>query len=379
VLLVGAALLARSFIAQQRADRGYDPANLLTAHIPMPAGDSLERRTQTLERLVARLQALPGVVAAGFGNALPLVTSGGYRGFKLRPPVNPSTEVEVSLLQRTVNPGYFAALGLRLRAGRAFTDQDTMTSPTVIVVNRSFASKYLGPDPIGQVVPNLGMCRGNDDRWQVIGLVDDMAQGGPGDEPQSEVFMPARQIGCVTAMNDAIVVMRTTGDPVAYGSTVRALLRAEAPALAVNSMMTMEERLGANLARPRLYAVALGGFSVFALVIAAAGLFGVLSYSVAQRTREIGIRTALGAGPRQIVRLVLSQAAAIAAGGLAAGLWLSALAAKLVSRLLYGVTPTDPASFALVTLLIVIVCVCACLLPALRAARLDPLDALRDA
>ena len=121
-----------------------------------------------------------------------------------------------------------------------------------------------------------------------------------------------------------------------------------------------------------------GGFSVFALVIAAAGLFGVLSYTVAQRTREIGIRTALGARPLHIVRLVLAQAAMMAAGGLIAGLWSSALASKLVSRLLYGVAPTDPVSFAMVALLVVLVCACACLLPALRAARLDPIDALRD-
>jgi putative ABC transport system permease protein len=342
----------------------------------MQSGYSLERRMQTMERVVARLQPQPGVIAAGFGNALPLLTSGGFRGFTFRPPVNPSTEIEVSLMQRVVSPGYFSALGLRVKAGRTFTDQDTMTSPMVIVVNRSFASKYLGANPLGQVVPDLGMCRDHE-RWNVVGVVDDMAQGGPADEPQAEIFMPARQIACAGAISDAIVVIRTAGDPASYSQTLRGLLREEAPALAVESMMTMEERLGANLARPRLYAVALGGFSVFALVIAAAGLFGVLSYSVAQRTREIGIRTALGARPRQIVRLVLGQAAAIAVGGLAAGLWLSALAAKLVSRLLYGVTPTDFLSFGVVTILVVLVCACACVLPALRAARLDPLDALR--
>ena len=145
-----------------------------------------------------------------------------------------------------------------------------------------------------------------------------------------------------------------------------------------HSATIVGERRSANLARPRLYAIALGGFSVFALVIAGAGLFGVLSYSVAQRTREIGIRTALGAGPLRIVRLVLGQAAAVAGAGLITGLWLATLGAKLVSRLLYGVTSTDFVSFAVVAIVVVLVCACACLLPALRAARLDPLDALRE-
>ena len=174
VLLVLASLLGRTFIALLHADRGYDPRNLLTARIPLPAGFSSERRTQLLETLMTRLQAMPGVTDAAFANALPLLTSGGFRAFRMRPPLDPSVEVDVNAIQRVVSPGYFAALGLRVAAGRRFEDGDAMTSPMVIVVNRSFAAAYLGPSPLGAMVPN-SMCRGDHDRWKVVGVIDDAA------------------------------------------------------------------------------------------------------------------------------------------------------------------------------------------------------------
>jgi hypothetical protein len=172
VLLIGAALLSRSFTALLQADRGYDPAHLLTARLPMP-GMTLERRTEVLETLAARLGSLPGVRTAAFGNALPLLTAGGFRPIKMRPPSNPAIEIDVNMIQRVVSPGFFAALGLRLTAGRSLAETDVKTSPDVIVVNRSFATKYLGDRPVGAVVPNLGMCRGDHDRWEVVGVVDD--------------------------------------------------------------------------------------------------------------------------------------------------------------------------------------------------------------
>ena len=377
VLLVGAALLARSFAALLRADRGYDPSNVLTARVSFPPGSTMERRTALLERVVERVGALPGVRAAAYGNALPLLMSGGFRGFRMRPPVDPSVEVDVNVIQRVVSPGYFAALGLRVTAGRALSAADTLTSSNAIVVNRSFAARYLGAAPLGAVVPNLGMCRGNQDRWEVVGVVDDMRQSAAFDRAEPEVFVPARQAGCANALNQAIVAVRTSGDPLLYAATLRRAVREQDPWLPVDSVTTLEDRVTTALARPRLYAVVLAGFSAFAVAIAAVGVFGVLSYSVAQRSREIGVRTALGARPSDIVRLVLRQATIVAAAGIGAGLWIAYALSSALSAVLYGVNPHDGATFAAAAVALALVAALACLVPARRAARVDPLDAMR--
>jgi predicted permease len=376
MLLIGGALLARSFVALLHADRGYDPANLLTARIPLPTAYSMERRGQLLDELVASLASAPGVRDVGYGNALPLLSSGGFRAFRMHPPADPSLEIDVNTIQRVVSPGYFRALALRVKAGRALSEGDTMSAPQVVVVNRSFAARYLGARPLGAVVPNLGMCRGDQDRWEVVGVVDDMRQTGVGDEPQPEIFMPFRQIGCPQAIPDPVVVVRTAADPAPYAVVLRRLLKERAPSLALDSVLTMEERVMTTLARPRLYAVVLVGFSAFALVIAAVGLFGALSYSVAQRAREIGVRTALGARAIDIVALVVRQAAVIAGAGIAFGLALAIAAVRSLSVFLYGVTAYDTVTFVAVPLVIVGVAIAACVVPARRAARIDPLVAI---
>jgi putative ABC transport system permease protein len=377
VLLIGASLLMRSFSALLHADRGYDPRNLLTARMPLPDGFSMERRTALLEALMARLRTVPGVSETAFANALPLLSAGGFRAFRMRPPSDPSAEYDVNAMQRVVSPGYFAALGLRLIAGRTLVDGDTMTSPPVIIVNRSFAAKYLGPRPVGAVVPNLGMCRGNDDRWAVVGVVDDMRQGSVVDAPQPELFMPYAQVGCAAAVPDPILVIRTVDDPAPYAATLRQLIREQAPALALDGVMTMDERVTTNLAKPRLYAVVLAGFAAFALAIAGVGVFGVLSYGVAQRSRELGVRSALGARPADIVTLVLGQVAAIAVCGLGLGLVLAFVLSRSLTAVLYGVHPHDRASFLVAPAILAIVTAIACAGPVRRAARIDPLQAMR--
>jgi putative ABC transport system permease protein len=378
VLLVGAALLTRSFVALLHADRGYDPNNLLTAQIPLPPDVSVAHRTQLLDRVVARLRSTPGVKNAAFGNALPLLSSGGFRAFQMRRPADPSVMVEVNAIERVVSPEYFAALGLRMIAGRTFMDSDTMTSQESIVVNRSFAATYLGPHPLGESVPNLGMCRGDRDQWLVVGIVDDMRQGALGDPPQPEVFLPHRQVACAAAMPDPILVVRTFDDPSRSVAALRTIVREEAPFAALDSVMTMEDRVMNSLAKPRLYAVVLGAFAAFALTIAAVGLFGVLSYSVAQRTREIGLRTALGARPGAIVGLVVRQACAVAASGIGIGLAMAMAAVKALSTQLYGIDPYDVPTFVAVALALGLMALIAAVTPAHRAARVDPLTALRS-
>ena len=382
VLLVGAGLLGRSLQALIAVDRGYDPSNLLTARLPLPPNSTFAATGALLEDIAGRLRALPGVTHASFGNALPLVSAGSMSGFTTRLPRDPATPASVQALHRTVHPDYFAAMRLRLRAGRPLDDRDTATSQPVLVVNRSFAEQYLGEDPVGRRLP-LSLYRQAD--WEIVGVVEDMKQGGletagiitTNDAAQPEIFSSYRQFGEMRP-SSIFFVARTDGDPAAIIPALRALVRERAPALVVESIMTMEDRVAASLARPRAYALVLTAFAISALAIAAVGLFGVLSYGVAQRSREIGVRTALGARTADVIRLVLRSAIRITTAGLAAGLAAAAVLTQLLSKVLHGVSPWDPTTFLLVPLLLASAAALASIVPARRAARIDPWRALRD-
>jgi putative ABC transport system permease protein len=381
VLLIGAGLLGRSLQSLIDIDRGYDPGNLLTARLPLPSGSTFATRETLLQDITNRLRTLPGVTHASFGNALPLVSAGGMSGFTARLPRDPSTMAKVQTLHRTVDPGYFAALGLRLRAGRLLTDRDTERSQPVLVVNKSFADQYLGDDPIGRRLP-LSLYRQAE--WEIVGVVDDMKQGGletagfvtTADAAQPEMFSSYRQFGEVRP-ESVFFVARAVGDPSALAPAVRAIVREQAPSLVLDSVLTMEARLMSSLSRPRAYALVLGGLAAFALAIAAVGLFGVVSYTVAQRSREIGVRTALGAQTGNIVALVLRSGLTITAAGLAAGTAAAALLVQSLSKILYGVRPFDPITFLAVPLVLTLAAAVACVAPARRAARIDPIRALR--
>lgn len=302
-----------------------------------------------------------------------------------RPAARPDVEVNVQAAQRVVSPDYFGAMRLRLVAGRTLTDADTPTTPPVIVVNRTFARQYLGEHPIGFHIPQRGPRAGGirfaDEHadWEVVGVVDDMRQDV--DAPlQPEVFASIKQI-TTRSTNlgfDPILVIRTAADPTTYVSTLRRLVREEAPTLALDSAMTMEDRVMTSLAKPRLYAVVLALFGAFALLIAGVGLFGVLSLNVAQRTREIGVRSALGAQTRDIVVLVLYQGLWIVTVGVATGLAAAFAAVRLLSAFLYGISPRDAVTFVVVPVVVVAAAAVACVVPARRAAKVDPLTALRS-
>ena len=382
-LLAGAGLLGRSFVALLSVDRGYDPHNVLTARVPLPRSSTFGERAHFLEAVRERLTAVPGVTEVGSGNALPFVTTGGFRGLTLPSPTGRGETFEISSMMRAVSPSYFAALRLRTIAGRRLDETDTPTSRPVVVVNRTFASRYLGPEPLGtKLALNLGKHRD----WEVVGVVDDMRQGGMigrppapfggiAEPPLPEFFFAASQ--WPVPVSELILVVRTTGDPVSLTPTLAAVVRQEDPTLALDSVMTMDERVMESLARPRIYAVLLGAFALCALTIAMVGLFGILSYTTARRTREIGIRTALGARPRDVASLVIRQALAVSVTGAAAGIALAYVGGRLVTTLLYGVSSTDPFSFTAAPALLVVASLLACAIPARRAARVDPLKALR--
>ena len=285
---------------------------------------------------------------------------------------------------RVVSPDYFPAMRLRLVAGHLLSGADTARTPPTVVVNRTFARQYLGDQPVGfripQGGPRAGSVRFTDETvdWEVIGVVDDMRQDSVQAPAQPEVFASFKQVVIYEPPNvDPILVVRTTGDPTGYVSTLRSLLQEQAPTVALDSVMTMEDRLMTSLEKPRLYAVVLAWFGAFALLIAGVGLFGVLSASVAQRTREIGVRSALGAQTRDIVALVLRQTLWIVGVGVATGLAVALFGVRMLSTFLYGIRPHDALTFVAVPIVILGVAAVACLLPARRAAKVDPLAALR--
>lgn len=382
VLLVGAALLVRTFVALINADRGFDPGNLLTARVPLPVDYPPARRTQVLEAVTERMKGQPGVTHAAFANALPLVSLGGYTAFTMRSPRD-GVELPIEAGQRIVSPDYFGALRLRMLTGRPLLRTDNATSRSVVVVNRSFARRYLGDRPVGARLPwrgsRAGSPSGREGRdWEVVGVVDDVRQVSVDGPAQPEILAAYAQVGVETLRAfDPVIAVRTVDDPASHVTALRHILREQDPLLALDSVMTMEDRVSTSVERPRTYAVLVGAFAVCAVLIAAVGLFGVLAYTVAQRSREIGVRSALGATPGAIVGLIVRQAFWVTAAGLVAGLAAAAASMQALSAFLYGVQPRDALSFVTVAVLLLAVAAAATVVPARRAATVDPLKVLR--
>lgn len=383
VLMIGGLLLARSFMAQLHADRGYDPANLLTAGVPFPNSYTVERREQAMSRILERIEHGPGVAAAALSSGLPLVSSGGYSSFTFPSPLRGGATVEAETVRRLVTPRYFEALGIRVRAGRGLTDGDNMSAPRAVVVNRKFVAKYLDDTPIEQAIGvslGTGAVRAVTGKVEafIVGVVDDMKQERPDEPAQAEMFVAyAQQLG-LNLGAQAFVVMRTVDDPIAHIDAVRTALREEDPTLALDAVMTMDQRVGNSMSRPRLYATLFLGFAMFALIIAAAGLFGVLSHTVAQRSRELAVRSALGASRAAVIAVALKQMSVAMIAGVAAGLAASAALSNGLAPFVYGVSTRDWFSFGIAPIVLLLAGVLACVVPARRVAKTDPVTVLRE-
>ena len=397
VLLVGAGLLLRSFVRLITVDRGYDPANVITARVRNP--DATFRPGMTPESMVelravarrfqeslveetARLEVLPDVEAFGVSSRLPLASAGGSRTMFHIAGAPPPTEPQ-DLPQAPVNfvsPGYFDAMRLRIQSGRAFTRLDGAESPAVLVVNETLARELFGGEPaVGQRVLPAGA---GPDPWEVIGVVGDVRYGGLTiTESRAEAYMPLHQMeqaAMLAGMLSApVVTVRTAGDPVAAVPFLREAVAAVSPSATVDDVMTMDARLSAAVAQPRFYAVFVGFFAVLALLLAAFGIYALLSYTASQRRREIGVRMALGAQRGDVVALVVRQGAALVAAGIVVGLLASAGTVRLLESFLFGVTGDDRLTFVGAPVVLAGVALVACWLPGHRAARVDPMDALR--
>ena len=367
VLLVGAGLLLRTFVGLVTIDRGYDPANVITARTRNPARGAPGRPFS--EALLAEMQGMarrPGVAAVGLSSGLPLAYS--VFGATMRAPGRPAPSGPMFL--HVVSPGYFDVMRLRLRSGRLFTRLDGPRAPRVVVVNETFAREVFGGAPAAGRQVLFG-----EEPLEVIGVVADILHsglGGPGSPAEAYLSVPHPQFSF-----RPFISVRTTGDPSEAVPLLREAATAAHPRATLEDVTTMDARLFATFAQPRFYAGFAGAFAALALFLAASGLYGLLSYTVAQRRREIGVRMALGAQARNILVLVVRQGATLVAVGAVAGLLAAAAASRILESFLFGVTPYDHRTFVGAPLSLAAVALVACWLPARRATRIDPMDTLR--
>jgi len=375
VLLTGAALLGRSFQLMLNADRGYDPAGILTARISMPASMySEERRFEIVQSALGRLSSIPNISDAAFTSELPLTAGGSTSGFRLD---RPGGQVNVQASPRVVSSRAFSALGMRVVAGRAFNDSDSESSAPVTIVNRAFARRYLNDEAIGAKLPMGVGYLDSKAGATIIGVVDDIRYVTSGDSTQPEMYYSYRQFAGRLPVPVVTFLLRTPGDPSKRAPELRSAVRQTDGTVVPEAIATMEERVLTGLARPRLYSVLLGGFALFALIVTGVGLFAVLSQVVAERSREIAVRSALGAQRSNILRLVVGQGVAIAVAGLLVGAAVAAVSTQSLSTVLYGVTPHDTFTFVAVPSVVLLVAVVACVVPARRAMNLDPVRVLK--
>jgi putative ABC transport system permease protein len=379
VLVVVAVLLARSFADLLRVDAGFSAANVLTMRTSLPPAryPSAQAMTRAYAELAARLREMPGVAAAGAVTGLPLASTRGDWGIRIEGrPVDP--RVGLAADWQVITPGYFEALRTPLLAGRMFTDADRDDTLGVIIVNDTMARTYWpGITPVGR-----RMTMGGNARWlTVVGVVADVHHRGLDAQARAEMYRPHTQFrfggpdgAAVPAMTWAI---RTAADPAAAASLARAAVRRVDPGLGVSEVETMEEVVADSTSDRRLNLLLFAMLGSLALALALIGVYGVVAYSVAQRTHEIGVRMAVGAEPADVLRMVLLQGAKLSLAGVALGTFAGLAAARALRGLLFHVSPTDPLTFAAVAAALAAVATLASYLPARRATRVDPMAALR--
>jgi putative ABC transport system permease protein len=372
ILLIGAGLTIRSFGRLLAQNPGYVPEHLVTMAISLPEQKypAQAGRTRLFNSLLTAVKNIPGVDSASYAFGVPLTGINNSISARVldAPPPAPGEAVSANYTQ--VSPGYFATLKIPLLQGRDFTDRDDADRPPALIVNESFVKDFkLGTNVIGRRID----VHDGAANPEIIGVVKDIKRAGIADPFRAEMFRPYRQIcwGYLT------LVVRTQRDPADLTRSIRAELDLLDKDLPLEGVRTMTQLVSANLAQRRLSVQLLGGFAAGALLLSALGLYGVLAYIVSQRTREIGIRMALGAQPRAVLGLVIGQGLRLALLGMALGLAGALALTRVLQRLLYEIQPTDPLTFGTVTAVLAFVSFLACWLPARRAARVHPMEALR--
>ena len=376
VLLVGSGLLIRSFVRILNVDPGFDPKNVLTARMRVPPdGLSHDHNIQFYQQLLARISSFPGVLSASAGWPAPMSQSSATGSFGIEGrPVAKGDEPSESL--GLAMPGYFETMRIPLLAGRTFGEQDGLKGAPSVIVNQAFANKYFpGENPLGKRIrPGVGDDVFEHPVREIVGVVGDIKRKGltAGEEPQ--YFLPYAQ----AVITNPYLVVRTSGDPLLIQSAIRAAVREMDKSVPVYQVATLEDYISKSTAQPRFQTFLLTGFASIALILAAVGLYGLLSYMVVQRTLEIGLRMALGAQRADVLSMIVRRGFALSLFGVGAGVAISAFITRLLSGMLFGIPPTDPATFAATTVLLLLVGIVASCVPAYRAARMDPMTTLRD-
>jgi len=377
LLLVGATLLARSFITLATIDAGYTARNVVAVEVYVPGGDADDQGNAMdalVQALLQRTRALPGVVSAGASNMMPLDRTTQIAAFPS--PWTPAggERKTARSFQYSVTPGYAEALGLRLKEGRLFAESDRSSGIREWIVNEEFAREYLPAAPIGYQWTLPADDTAPAETNEIVGVVANTLKNGNDTAVQSEHYNVAQPP--VRFYGRFEIVARTAGDPSSIAPELRATVRELAPTAAVETVV-LSQRVAESMDAPRFAMTVLAVFAALALALASVGLYGVLSYGVSQRRRELGVRAALGASRPRLMALVIGEGLVLTSIGLAAGLAGAALMTRLMQGALFGVEPLDPLSFAAAPLALLPVAVAATLLPALRAASIDPAEALR--
>ncbi|HMG04116.1 MAG TPA: ABC transporter permease [Chthoniobacterales bacterium] len=381
VLLTGAGLLTQTFLALGNEPLGFNPSHLLTAGIKLPGLKYHEPIDQAtfFQQLLEKVEALPGVKAAAVDDDVPFSGFRAQETFAVTGQPEPRHGEEPSAETHCVSPDYFRTMGIPMLRGRSFGPDDVLGKPFVIVIDEYLARKFFpGRDPIGQQL-NQQLEPGQADKprahYTIVGIVPSVRHGEVGIAPKiPQIYWPAAQFSGL----QTTLLVRTEGDPVALLPSVRAAVRSIDSQLPIFAARTMEQAVAASIGTQRLSATLIGGFSILALFLAALGLYGVLAYSVTQRTREIGIRIALGSPRANIFGLIVRRAMIMVGLGIFVGVVLALSCGPLIQHFVYGVTPHDTLTIVGAAILLVGIAILACLLPALRAIRVDPMVALRQ-
>ncbi|HWW82123.1 MAG TPA: ABC transporter permease [Vicinamibacterales bacterium] len=383
VLLVGAGLLLRSYARVLDVEPGFRFQHLLIAETALPPSKyrTLESRSAFYQRVLERVSALPEVVSAGYVNFPPLVFKGGrsYISIEGRPTPPPDDFIRYVISDRVVSTGYFAALGVPLVRGRSFDQRDGAEAPRSVIINQKMAiTHWPGEDPLGHRI-KMGAGESTSPWFTVVGVVGDMRQMGLDTPAEPEMYFSLTQAGAtVPFLWPRSLVVRSRGEPLALSTSVRRAVWDVDPDEPVSNIQSMEQVVDIELQSRNMQLTLVGAFAVLALVMAAVGLYGVLSYNVAQRSGEIGVRLALGAQRVTVIAQVVRGALLLVGSGIVLGLASAFVLTRLLTSLLFSISPADPATFLATALLLILTALVASYFPARRSANLDPISVLKS-